>query len=252
MMRLTAWPQLKPGEVHVWLATVREASVHGHTLSAEELLRADRFRHPADRSRYVATRGLLRSLLGMYLGVGPRTLAFTATRFGKPELTGRGPTHDLRFSTSRSGRRLVVALAWGRDVGIDIERCRPELVTQRAIELALPASEAARFKTLAPAARTAKFYQAWTRLEAKLKAMGEGFARTGSRAEAECGSSMTGDGRGRRLWSLVDLPSDTGYAAALAVEGGGYTVRRWTWRGVAELPTQARIASLTSERVEPR
>ena len=81
-----------------------------------------------------------------------------------------------------------------------------------------------------PARRSEEFFRGWTRLEARLKASGEGFARTGTRSASERGSNAGSPEDGCDSWSVADLPMDDGYAGALAVEGRGYELRRWTWR----------------------
>ena len=229
MIGAFARPLLRPGEVHAWHATTREEN-RGHAVSMDELRRADRFRNSGDGARYLARRGILRSILGMYLGVEPCNLEFTYGRFGKPALAGRESSQDVRFSMSHSGGCVVIALARGREVGIDVERCRPGLVTRRAVELVLSPREAARLWALDSASRSEEFFRAWTRLEARLKASGEGFARTGTWSATERGSNVGSPEDGCDSWSVEDLPMDDGYAGALAVAGRGYELQCWTWR----------------------
>src|SRR5262245_15088668 len=82
-----AWPK---DEVHVWRATldwpVDSLAGLERTLSADEEQRMRRFRFEDDRRRYLVGRGLLRLLLGQYLGLPPHQLRFEYTSFGKPHL----------------------------------------------------------------------------------------------------------------------------------------------------------------------
>ena len=62
-------PALSSDEVHVWRAAVTSVIPELHdTLSDDECARADRFRFEKDRTQYAKTRGVLRTLLGEYLG----------------------------------------------------------------------------------------------------------------------------------------------------------------------------------------
>ncbi|CAA9549445.1 MAG: hypothetical protein AVDCRST_MAG19-668, partial [uncultured Thermomicrobiales bacterium] len=75
--------------VHVWRAALdRPGELPGllAALSADERERAGRFRADRDRGRFVAARGLLREILGRYLGREPGSLRFRYGAHGKPTL----------------------------------------------------------------------------------------------------------------------------------------------------------------------
>jgi hypothetical protein len=76
-----ARPSLAAGEVHLWRATLdrppAEIQALASLLSVDEATRAARFRAWRDRCRYVAARGLLRTILGRYLGAEPARLRFS-------------------------------------------------------------------------------------------------------------------------------------------------------------------------------
>ena len=144
------------------------------TLSSEEAVRAARFHLAADRRRFIAGRGLLRGLLGTTLNRPPGHLVFDYGPHGKPILTG--DDSHLRFNFSRSGDIALVALAFGRDVGVDIERIRPDLDAASLAAHILPAAEADAVLALPPDAQPDAFFRAWVRREAYLKALGVGFS----------------------------------------------------------------------------
>src|SRR5215470_7373175 len=81
------WPH---DEVHVWRATLvlPEATAHRleQFLAADERDKMQRFRFEKDRRRYLIGRGLLRTLLGRYLGLAPRDVRFETADAGKPHL----------------------------------------------------------------------------------------------------------------------------------------------------------------------
>src|SRR5512145_2804827 len=115
-------PSPNPGEVLVWRV---ELGVDAAALAAlesglddEERARAARFAVPAARRRFVVARAALRQLLGHYTGTRAGALRFVAGARGKPALAGESA---LRFNVAHSGDFALIALARGREVGVDIE-----------------------------------------------------------------------------------------------------------------------------------
>src|SRR5436309_1175215 len=81
---------LHADEVHVWRAPLdlphdRLESLRG-ALAQDERERASRFHFERDRRRFIAARGLLREILGRYVGLSPGGLWFGYTPYGKPHL----------------------------------------------------------------------------------------------------------------------------------------------------------------------
>jgi 4'-phosphopantetheinyl transferase len=187
-----------------------EAAGVGEHLSADERARAARFRVEAPRRRFVAARGLLRSLLGGYLGAPGAQIEIASGRNGKPELrAGR-----LQFSVSHSGERVLVAFAGDRPLGVDIEEIRvaPDLLDIARRYFA--PDEAAAIAQLAAAERPAAFFSLWTRKEACLKVDGEGI----------------GAGLARPLGAFAPVTARAidvapGYCAAIAAPGSDWRAR---------------------------
>ncbi len=71
------------------------------TLNDDELGRAGRFVKASDRDRFVAARGLLREVVGAYVGLTPSAVEFEYGPNGKPHLAGGAP--GLGFNLSHSG-----------------------------------------------------------------------------------------------------------------------------------------------------
>jgi len=192
--------------VHVWRADLDEPPVEretlARTLSEDERARAGRFHRPRDRNHFVAGRGLLRVLLGDALGCPPSSLRFRYNACGKPALAA-GDTH-LGFNLSHSDGTALFALAWGREVGVDIERVRPEIPAASLAERFLPADAAAALLSLSPAHRPEAFTQAWVRREAYLKALGTGFSSATMPPEQD-------------QWTHKDIGVGPEYRAALVV-----------------------------------
>jgi hypothetical protein len=159
------WPAPER-EVHVWLAT------------------------PAP--------GRLEAVLGCYLGAAPRLVDGP---HGKPRL----PDSELRFNLSHSGARWLLAVATGREVGVDVEEPRPRGDVRELADVGLPAAAAARVAAARPEARDAVFHRLWVRHEARLKCHGVGLV-----APAPPGATEV----------VVDLEVE-GAIAALAAAGEG-------------------------------
>lgn len=202
------------------------------TLSNDETQRANGFRSPRDRDRFVVSRGVLRVLLGGYLRLEPSSLVFSYAPGGKPEVCPLTNATDLRFNCSHSHDRALVAVTRERRIGVDIEARRhlPEL--ERLAQMVLTEGEMAQLRSLPPRQREESFFRCWTRKEAFVKATGEGLQRPLDRVELPLevrqSASLPAAVRGvaSERWLLQDLPAGRNYAAALAVEGRGYRLLR--------------------------
>jgi 4'-phosphopantetheinyl transferase len=227
-------------EVHVWDASLTQPAhvVESlrRSLSPDELRRAEAFRFELHRERFIVGRGLLRNLLGGYLAADPRELRFTYTKFGKPGLSEPHAAAALRFNFSSSHEEALCCFASGREVGVDIEHLRPDVECEELAERFFSTSEREALLRLPPGDRRAAFFNCWTRKEAFIKAVGEGLSFPLDRfdvslAPGEPASllSVMGDAEKAARWSLKELAAPEGYAAALVVEGHGWTLRRWRW-----------------------
>jgi 4'-phosphopantetheinyl transferase len=223
-----AWGPLAllAGEVHVWRAslecTLGEAAELAGLLSGDERARADRLHFSRHRLLFIAGRGLLRRLLGRYVGRPPQSLRFTYGPLGKPAL-GPDGGRPLHFSLSHSSDRALFAVARDAPVGIDLERVRPGLDFEGIAHRFLPA-DAVRALEQAPESRKAAvFFASWTRMEALAKGGGTGLGAVADGTEASDGPVATGGSTGSGplrqapgRWFLHDLDVGTGYRAALA------------------------------------
>lgn len=205
-------------------------------LSEDERRRAARYRFPAHRRRFLASRAGLRAILAMYLGRDPRAIELTAGAFGKPRVAD---PPGIEFNLAHSGDVALVAVTRGRPVGVDVERMRRGIPYERLAERFFAPSEAAALRRLPPAVRSAGFFACWTRKEAWLKASGQGLERGLPSALPRFSVSVEpdpvtvavtlsgGPDEGRR-WSLVDLQVGAGYVGAMAVRGPART-RFYHW-----------------------
>ena len=224
-------------EIHVWCAELDPpggaAERLGAILSPDERTRAARFCLERVRSRFVVCRGVLRTILGRYLGGAPEGLRFVYGDRGKPALAPPEGT-DLRFNVSHSDGLALFAVARGREVGVDVERLRPLPRVERIAERFFSLPERKALLELPPERRAEAFFTCWTRKEAYVKARGEGlghpldqFAVSLVPGEAaRLWAAGDGDEREIARWSLDALVPAPGYVAALAALGGGWRLAR--------------------------
>jgi len=170
------FPPLDRAAIHLWCAWLDEPVLSGPEatglLAADEQARAAGFYFAPDRRRYIATRALLRRLLGRYTGAEPGELRFGYGAHGKPELRPAAGAPAVQFNVSHCDALALIAIARDNPVGVDLERLRdlPEL---GGLETQLLAAEALPPNTPEPVRRN-HFFRHWTRLEAAGKLCGKG------------------------------------------------------------------------------
>jgi 4'-phosphopantetheinyl transferase len=232
-------PDTSVSGVQIWTAHLDSLSsgelgeLRGVLDSAEQA-RAARFHFERDRRHYVASRGLLRRLLGAALDAAASAVVFEYGAHGKPALAAAFlRDRILHFNLSHSDGWAMFALAWDREIGIDLEsatRLKRDVngLTGLAARV-LSARELVIWQALPDTApRDAAFLRAWTRKEAYAKATGQGLFDQLTCIEVALDavapkSSLTlrsspQEGEITRHWVLHDLSAPDGFAAALAVE----------------------------------
>ena len=230
---------LTPGEVHVWLASLKMPAAQMTELRAclsfDEVAKASRFRSRADQTFAMVSRGILRHLLGNYLQMAPEDIPFACNAYGKPGLAR--PTGDgLNFNLSHSHPWVVVGFAWGRRIGVDVERIRPESANDELVGHYLAPAEACHLRSLPVPDRVHAFFECWTRKEAFLKARGDGlmgrldsfevaFGRDSLPAILRVAENETPAGD----WSVVNLPLGDSYAGAVVVDGPCHRLKCFQW-----------------------
>lgn len=233
---------LTKDEVHVWRAkldlTQNTIQSLWRTLATDELARAKRFHFAQDRTRFIAARGVLRTILSLYLEVEPSRVLFSYSAHGKPTLDTKGGSNHgrlpLQFNLSHTGELALYAIAHGRQVGVDVECVRADVAGDRMAAHFFSPHEQAQLKALPPHLQHKAFFTCWTRKEAYLKARGDGLTLPLDQFDvslqpgrpAALLQTAFDPGEAAR-WSLQELQPGRGYAAALAVEGHGWRLACW-------------------------
>lgn len=207
----------------------------GRLLSPDETARAKRFRFDADHDRFVLARGMLRTLLAEQLATRPEAVVLAYTDHGKPVLA---PAHasDLHFNVSHSGDRVLVALARGLRVGVDVELVKPGVAHDEIAAQFFTPGETASIRRLPAAEQAGRFYDHWVRKEAASKAWGMGFSLDLDSFDVSTDAALAGRLEcppgilpGCRSWSIRMLDAGPGYHAAIVTEGDSAAVEPCRW-----------------------
>lgn len=232
--------ELPRHDVHVWwydldVCTGRLVSLE-RTLDDEERVRADRFRFDKHRRRFIAARGTLREIIARYVGAKPRALRFERGAHGKPRVINPDAVDDLEFNASDSHGIGAVALARGIALGIDLERISPDRDCELIASREFTAQERAWLCGVPETRRVTEFFELWTCKEAYLKGKGLGLTVSLDRfcvqLRPETAPRLAWsdiDHGDPQRWSLHRLAVASGFAATLAVEGGGCHLRQARW-----------------------
>ncbi len=238
-----AGPQLGDQEVHLWYADLLRppelVAELAELLTADEHQRARRFRFEKHRRRFIVRRGLLRRLLGEYLGQKAAAIEFAYGERDKPAVATealREPADRLEFNLSDSEDLAGYAVACGAELGVDVEVLRPMSDALSISESFFSERERAFLRSVPAQQRDETFFNCWTRKEAYLKAIGEGLAEP---LDSFSVSLVPGDevrflhflseAEDPGSWSLVDLRPTAASVGALAFRRRGWTVLERGW-----------------------
>lgn len=220
--------ELSDQNIHVWRADLNlpQARIKQlvDILSSDEIDRANRFHFEKDRKRFIAGRGILRSLLSRYLDLDPRALQFAYSDRGKPSLFTDTP-ENIDFNLSHSNELVLYAFARNAAIGVDIEYLRQMSDIKQLAKRFFSLREYEAIAQLPPSEQQRAFFQAWTCKEAFLKAKGDGLAGGLEKVEVSLAPgetakllSISEDKQAALGWSLYQLTPHPDYMAALAIE----------------------------------
>lgn len=207
--------------VDVWRADLDEqddafVDLAKRVLSPDERARARCFHFEHHRRRFTVGRGMLRVILGSYLGRRPEDVTFIYGPSDKPALLGIEDA-ALHFNVAHADAVALFAVTSVGEVGVDVERVRPMRDWEEIAIRHFDAAEIARLRSSRGAERDEHFFRAWTRHEALIKAQGEGL-----------GTVVHADSL-----AVHPLEAAPGYLAALAVSWEARWVSNLFWQGVA-------------------
>ena len=224
---------LKQNEIHVWRAYLDREHAACRTwqdeLAPDELTRAARFVFARDRNRFIARRAILRAIIGRYVQRSPAELGFVYDPLGKPKLRLSHSDIPIRFNLSHSQGLAVYALAYDREIGVDIEAIRTHNSGEDVAAAFFSPKELAEFRSLGPDQRQEAFFLCWTRKEAYVKAVGGGLTIPLNSFTVSLTPGMPDrlESVDANRWVLRSFQPGDGYAGAIVAEGNDWTLRFW-------------------------
>jgi 4'-phosphopantetheinyl transferase len=203
-------------------------------LSADEMIRANRFVYPTYRDHFIAGRAQLRQILSRYSKRNPGDILFDYNEYGKPFLSSS--PGSVQFNISHSHVLGLLAITGNKRVGVDIERIRTDIDYAQIAQQFFSPGEVKRLLDLPTQIQLEAFYACWTRKEAFIKARGKGLTIPLDQFEVSftpqtppqiihTGTDLIQKGE----WSLYELRPGTGYVAALAVQDQDCKIQCWQW-----------------------
>ena len=142
-------------------------------LTPEERAQHQRFIPPLKRHEYLATRVLVKTVLGRTLGIAREEVRFTTNQWGRPELS---PASSLRFNITHTEGLVALLLSDEHDIGVDTERLAraPRLLALAPNVFAR--SELSELAALPMDHQAHRALTLWTLKESYIKARGMGLA----------------------------------------------------------------------------
>jgi 4'-phosphopantetheinyl transferase len=225
-------PSLAAGQVHVWKIWQETARFADFTslLNNEEMERASRLRTAVLFRRFAANHGMLRMLLGSYLGMDPRRLQFVTNSYGKPSLRETGL--HLRFNMTHSDDLTLIAICLQSEIGIDVESVRLVEEWQDIAKSHFTDDEYHSLLAAPVELQRDAFFRCWTRKEAVIKAIGMGLSMplssfTVSTEQEAALLHCSWNETAASQWTLEHLEPAPGYVGALAIEGTDWSIQQF-------------------------
>lgn len=227
-------------EIQVWRIPLAEQSGTDTRLKEflcpEEHDRAERFHFIRDQRRFIIRRAALRQLLAVSLRTTPQAVQFELGPHGKPFFPGQIGADGIRFSCSHSGDWALIAVARGSDLGVDLEWNRPMTEAEDLVKNFFSPAEISELANLSPTLKLAGFFNAWTRKEAFVKAIGLGLSYPLNHFSVSLAPDrpvalleVTDEIDALKRWTLRSLEVAPNYSAALVFEGKQKFLKSFTW-----------------------
>lgn len=235
------WPSGIPEErigsnqIHIWRASLNVSELQVKSLleilSVDEIERAGRFHFERDQKRFIAGRGMLRQMLGLYLAIPPQDIRFKYASHGKPLIHTDSKHQVLHFNLSHSAGVVLYAFAHNQPIGIDLEGIKRKVEIEQIAKRFFSPEEIHSLQQVPPHIQSDLFFQYWTRKEAFLKAIGKGVSFPMEQVDVSAQSgqkwapvNLKGDSLEHSNWYGRDLFLGQGYAGAIVTEGKGWEI----------------------------
>lgn len=159
------------------IAAMAADATRRELLAPDEQMRAKRFAGADDRTRFVATRALVRTMLSAHSGVPHDAIRLRAAEpQGRPEVEAPPEAVAWQFNATHTDGLVACVVARGVTVGIDAEVLRPNYDHARVARRFFAESEQMLLEARAKDERANAFLDIWTLKESYLKARGAGLS----------------------------------------------------------------------------
>jgi 4'-phosphopantetheinyl transferase len=223
-------PALGASDIHLWRIRFSDLSPRvgelSVILSEAEKSRASRYVHASDGGKFIVGRATLRMILAGYLGRRADQIPIDIAEFGKPYVPKSMNNNGLTFNLSHSGDLCLLAVSFGREVGVDIEKIRDDLAVEELAIRYFARKEILELRALPAGLQRLGFFLCWTRKEAYVKARSSGLQIPLDQFEvsltpdrpAELHGDLGGD------WTVQSLDPGPGYVGALVAESAAISI----------------------------
>ena len=231
-------PQLAANCVHLWRANLDLPAARvnelAELLSTDEIAKANRFRYPHLKRRFIVARGVLRQLLANYLQISPKTIEFAYGDRGKPYLVD---LNCLQFNLAHSHEYALYGFSGDYPLGVDLEYLREMPDAAKIAQRFFTPQEFQLINCLQGKQRSATFFKLWTAKEAYLKATGTGLSGSlsgieiGFKETEPCLKSIQGNVEAVKWWSMYPCVPAQNYVGAIAIKVkiAPEQISHWHW-----------------------
>lgn len=240
---------LTSAEIHVWLASYDEVvderlhAAYRELLNPGEREQEPRFYFARDRSRYLVTRAMARTVLSRYAALDPRDWVFSTNAYGRPEIANPQISDaGFSFNISHTHSLIVLGVTKQRALGVDVENV---LAREAAIDVAnhyFAPPEVAALHAAPQQEQQYRFFEYWTFKESYIKARGMGLSipldkfsfhyRDDKTVEIAIDPELTDDPARWQFWQFQPAPE---YLVAICAERTGDPSPRMTVRWVVPM-----------------
>ena len=167
--------------IHIWITfypAINEERLlvaYRKLLNAAEKETESRFYFARDRHRYLVTRALVRTVLSRYAPLDPRDWVFSTNAHGRPRIVNTQATDScLSFSLSHTHGLIVLGVAKGRSLGVDVENFAARDIPIDLANHYFAPREVAALRGVSHHLQQHRFFEYWTLKESYIKARGMG------------------------------------------------------------------------------
>jgi 4'-phosphopantetheinyl transferase len=150
-------------------------------LTPDEVIQERGFHFADDRKRYLVTRAMVRTILSRYVPIAPGRWKFSTNSYGRPRIAeeiaiGQPSARDLVFNISHTRGLIALAIARGRDLGVDVENAAARCVSLDVARAYFSPDEVDDLFRTPSDLQQDRFFEYWTFKESYIKARGMGLS----------------------------------------------------------------------------